>query len=97
MNITTSSFRRIAAIAGATTITCITAITTTYAAPPAPAIIEPAPATERPCFIAQPRWNTAEGPAPTCPTPAWQSADPAGGSTRNRIDFGDEYAAEPGD
>lgn len=86
---TTSSFRRIAAIAGATTITCITAITTTYAAP-APATNQP----ERPCFISQPRWNTAiDGPAPTCPTPTWQSAAPAGGGTHNRIDFGDEYGS----
>ena len=87
MTITTSSFRRIAAIAGATTITCITAITTTYAAQPAPAPDR----TERPCFIAQPRWNTAEGPAPTCPTSWRQSSDPAGEGTRNRIDFRDEY------
>ena len=90
---TTTSFRRIAAIACATTITSITAFTTTYAAPPAPATDEP----ERPCFITQPRWNTAiDGPAPTCPTPSWQSAGPTGAGTRNRIEFGDEYAAEPG-
>jgi hypothetical protein len=92
MNTTTSSFRRIAAIAGATTITSITAITTTYAAQPAPAIDKP----ERQCFIAQPRWNTAiDGPAPTCATP-WHAASPAGAGTRNRIDFDDEYAAESG-
>ena len=89
MNITTSSFRRIAAIAGATTITSITAITTTYAAQPAPANDAP----ERQCFIAQPRWNTAiDGPAPTCPTP-WHAASPAGEGTRNRIAFGDEYGS----
>ncbi len=92
MNITTSSFRRIAAIAGATTITCITAITTTSAAQPAPATDEP----ERPCFITQPRWNTAiDGPAPTCPTPRGSRRAPPAPSTRNRIDFGDEYAAPP--
>ena len=89
MNIATSSFRRIAAIAGATTIACISAITTTSAAQPAPAE-EP----ERPCFIIQPRWNTAiDGPAPTCPTPSWQSATPAGTETRNRVAFGDEYGS----
>ena len=89
---TTSSYRRIAAIAGATTITFICAITTTYAAPSAPAQ-EP----DRPCFIVQPRWNTAfDGPAPTCPTPTRQAADPAGADTRNRIDFDDEYAVGTG-
>ncbi|MCW2739197.1 hypothetical protein [Nocardioides sp.] len=89
---TTSSFRRIAAIAGATTITCISAITTTYAVQPASAITEPQP--QRPCFIVQPHWNVAiDGPAPTCPAPSWQSADPDGGVTRTRIDFGDEYGS----
>ena len=87
---TTASFRRIAAIAGATTITTISAITTTYAAQPASVITEPQP--QRQCFIAQPRWNTAiDGPVPTCSTPSRQSAGPAGEITRNRMDFGDEY------
>lgn len=93
MNTNTARWFRAAAIAGATTITAITAITTTYAAQPAPATEDP----ERPCFIIQPRWNTAiDGPPPTCPTPIWQQADPAGADTRNRIDFGDEYG-ERGD
>lgn len=92
MNTTTSSFRRIAAIAGATTVTCISAITTTYAIQPASATTEPAPEPERQCFIVQPRWNTAiDGPVPTCPTPWSQSASPSGVDTRGRIDFGDEY------
>jgi hypothetical protein len=63
---TTTSFRRITAIAAATSFA---AIATTFAAQPAPAA-EPDP--ERPCFISQPRWNDAFGPAPTCPTPTWQ-------------------------
>jgi hypothetical protein len=66
MSTTTTSFRRITAIAAATTFA---AIATTFAAQSAPAT-EPDP--ERPCFIAQPRWNDAFGPAPTCPTPTWQ-------------------------
>lgn len=69
MNTTASSFRRISAIAAATSFA---AIATTFAAQPAPAS---APAEERPCFIVQPRWNTAvDGPVPTCATPAWQEA-----------------------
>ena len=41
----------------------------------APRTTASAPDPERPCFIVQPRWNTAiDGPAPTCPTPAWQQA-----------------------
>jgi hypothetical protein len=66
MSTTTTSFRRTTAIAAATTFA---AIATTFAAQSAPAT-EPDP--ERPCFIAQPRWNDAFGPAPTCPTPTWQ-------------------------
>ena len=91
---TTTSCRRIAAIAGATTITCISAITTTYAIQPASATIQPQPQPERPCFIIQPRWNTAiDGPPPTCPTPSWQSARPSGTDTRGRIEFADEYGS----
>lgn len=68
---TTTSFRRIAAIAGATTITTISAITTTYAAEPASVIADQP---QRQCFIAQPRWNTAiDGPVPTCPT-SWRQS-----------------------
>jgi hypothetical protein len=67
MSTTATSFRRTTAIAAATSFA---AIATTFAAQPAPAA-EPDP--ERPCFIAQPRWNEAiDGPAPTCPTPTWQ-------------------------
>jgi hypothetical protein len=66
MNTTAHPFRRTAAIAAATSFA---AIATTFAAQPAPAT-EPEP--ERPCFISQPRWNDAFGPAPTCPTPTWQ-------------------------
>ena len=69
MNTIATSFRRITAIAAATSFA---AITTTFAAQPAPAA---EPDSERPCFIAQPRWNDAfGGPAPTCPTPTWQQA-----------------------
>jgi hypothetical protein len=69
MNTIATSFRRITAIAAATSFA---AITTTFAAQPAPAA---EPDSERPCFIAQPRWNDAfGGPAPTCPTPTWQRA-----------------------
>jgi len=98
MNTDTGSFRRIAAITAAS---AITAITTTFAAQPATATAEPP--SDRPCFIAQPRWNTAiDGPPPTCPTPAWQqqATDDAEAPTqknRHRIEFDDEYAAESGD
>ena len=68
MNTQTRS--RIARTAAFAVAVSITAITTTVVAPPTTAT---APAQERPCFIVQPRWNTAiDGPAPTCPTPSWQ-------------------------
>ncbi len=94
MKTTTSSLRRIAAIAGATTITTISAITTTYAIQPASATTQPQPQPERPCFIIQARWNTAiDGPPPTCPTPTWQRAEersssPTGSVRRGDHDFG---------
>jgi hypothetical protein len=69
MNTTAISFRRVTAIAAATSFA---AVITTVAAQPAPA--SPAPEPERPCFIVQPRWNTAiDGPVPTCATP-WRQA-----------------------
>jgi hypothetical protein len=85
---TTTSFRRTAAIAAATSFA---AIATTFAAQPAQAA-EPDP--ERPCFIAQPRWNEAlDGPAPTCPRPTWQPATeeerPANAWTEPRTGFDD--------
>jgi hypothetical protein len=30
----------------------------------------------RPCFMIRSHWNSADGPQPTCPTPAWQSESP---------------------
>jgi hypothetical protein len=69
----TNTRTRIARTAAFAVAASITAVTTTVAAAPAPA--RPAPEPERPCFIVQPRWNTAvDGPAPTCATPAWQEA-----------------------
>lgn len=65
MDTDTGSFRRIAAI---TTVTAVTVITTTIAAQPATATKPPS---DRPCFIAQPQWNTSlDGPPPTCPIPS---------------------------
>lgn len=65
--------RTAAAAAAFAAAASITAVTTTVAASPAPA--GPAPEPERPCFIVQPRWNTAvDGPVPTCATPSWQQA-----------------------
>lgn len=98
MSIDTGSFRRFAAI---TASTAIVAITTTIAVHPAAATAEPPSA--RPCFIVQPRWNTAiDGPPPSCPVPTWQRTtetrtepQPAGSGTSNRMDFGDEYADPP--
>lgn len=51
-----------------------TAAFAAFVAVASPAASGAAPADpERPCFIVQPRWNDAfGGPAPTCPTPAWQ-------------------------
>lgn len=99
MSIDTRSFRRTAAITAAS---AITAITTTIAVQPATATEPPS---DRPCFIAQPRWNTAiDGPPPTCPIPSWQRVtesragtepQPAGSGTSNRMDFGDEFADPP--
>lgn len=92
MNTNTAPVRRFAAIVGATAITAITTVT----AQPASAIQEPG--SERPCFIVQPRWNTAiDGPPPTCPTPSWQQAtafdwgtpgSSAGTAPRRTDDFG---------
>ena len=88
MSTSTAPFSRVAAIAGATVIAAIT----TVAAQSSSATQEPG--SERPCFIAQPRWNTAiDGPPPTCPTPAWQqaeerSASPNGAVRRGDHDFG---------
>jgi hypothetical protein len=66
----TQTRTRIARTAAFAVAASITAVTTTVAVPPTTAS---APGPERPCFIVQPRWNTAiDGPAPTCPTPSWQ-------------------------
>jgi hypothetical protein len=57
--------RRTAACAGTVTIVVTTIVITTVAAPSASAFREPLD--ERPCFIVQPRWNTAiDGPPPGC-------------------------------
>lgn len=92
MNTIATSFRRITAIAAATSVAVIT---TTFAAQPAPAAVpDSEPHSERPCFIAQPRWNDAfGGPAPMCPTPTWRrvTADEPTSSawTTPRSGFGD--------
>ena len=66
MNISTRS--RIARSAAIAVTASTIAVTTTVATQ---ATANPAPESERPCFIVQPRWNTAvDGPAPTCATPA---------------------------
>lgn len=66
----TNTRTRIARTAAFAVAASITAVTTTAVAPPTTAS---APAEERPCFIVQPRWNTAvDGPVPTCATPTWQ-------------------------
>ncbi len=88
MSTSTAPFSRVAAIAGVTVIAAIT----TVAAQSASATQEPG--SERPCFIAQPRWNTAiDGPPPTCPRPTWQQAEtrstsPVGSVRRANDDFG---------
>ena len=73
-------FRRRCAIAGAAA-----AITITTAFAPDQGSTAAAPGrtvtNDRPCFMIQAHWNTAyDGPQPTCPTPAWQMADPADGA-----------------
>jgi hypothetical protein len=81
--------RRTAAFAG-TAATITIAVTTTVATQPAGATQEPA--TETPCFIVQPRWNTAiDGPPPTCTSHARQQpASPSGAwsAPRPGVDFG---------
>ena len=94
MSTPTRSFRIMAAM------TAAAAVTTTFAVQSATATAEPP--SDRPCFIAQPRWNTAiDGPPPTCPVPTWQrlsayhagtDTQSAGSGTSNRMDFDDEYA-----
>ena len=62
---TTTSLRRSAAFLAVTGL----ALTTAAVGSPATAH-EEQPTRDRPCFIVQPRWNTAlDGPAPTCAIP----------------------------
>jgi hypothetical protein len=74
---TKAASRRITAFASTAAI-AVAALTMTVAAQPASAIQEPV--SERPCFIVQPRWNTAiDGPPPTCSSYPRQQPAPSSG------------------